>query len=278
MESGGGGASGTWESPDVVTPDRWRQPTTTTSTFPLPFTPQDDERIITYFRTPDNHIFVKLLTYRKRQFLQYHTDKMPIDCDRPIYSRIDSGNIHQSFLDVEPAGADGIKKPLYWQTTPYTWIDSFGIERTNQKLNPDGSPVRWTGGEYGGEYQPAEVFVNPVPAYFGWIYPNQSYSLAGYDNYTDIITDWSLYQHESSVTDVSYYYPPWKVVTYRQVVQFRQYIIYEYRFSPLPLRKQLPAILGGNAVISFFVLTTLHGASARLLNNDNSRTAIDDAT
>ena len=277
-DNGGGGATGSWESPDVMTPNRWQPPSTLTSTYPLPYVPQDDERPITYLRTPDNHIFIRLLTYRKRQFLQYHTDRLPIDCDRPIYSRIDSGNIHQSFLDVEPWGADGVKKPLYWQTTPYTWIDSFGIERTNQCINPDGSPVRWTGGEYGGEYQPAEEFVSPVPDYFGWIYPNQSYSLVGYDNYTDIITDWSLYQHESSVTDVSVYYPPWKMVTYRQVVQWRQYIIYEYRFSPLPLKKQLPAILGGNAVLSFFSLITLYGASARLIfNHDNTGTAIDDA-
>ena len=276
-DNGGGGRTGSWESPDVVTPNRWQPPSTLTSTFPLPFTPPSDERPVTYFRTPDNHIFIKILVYRKRQFVQYHTDRLPIDCDRPIYSRIDNGNIHQSFLTVEPWDENGERIPLYWQTTPYSWIDSFGIERTNQRLNPDGSPVRWTGGEYSSEYQPAEEVSNPVPDYFGWIYPNQSYTLAGYDNYTDIITDWTLYQHESSVTDVSFYYPPWKIVTYRQVVQHRQYVIFEYKFAPLPLVKQLPVILGGGAVFPFLSLSTLYGASSRLISYDDPGTTTDDA-
>ena len=276
--NGGGGATGSWESPDVITPNRWQPPSTLTSTYPLPHVPSDDERPITYFRTPDNHIFIRLLVYRKRQYLQYHTDRLPIDCDRPIYSRLDSGNVHQSFLDVEPFDSTGVRIPLYWQTTPYAWVDSYGIERVAQKVNPlDGSAVRWTGGEYVSEYQPAEEVSNPIPDYWGWVYPNQSYTLAGYDNYTDIITDWSLYQHESSVTDVSYYYPPWKIVTYRQVVQYRQYVIFEYKFAPLPLAKQLPVILGGNAVLSSISLATLYGASARLISYDNPRATTDDA-
>lgn len=275
--SGGGGSTGNWESPDVVTPDRWRPPSTLTSTYPLPYVPQDDERPMTYYRTPDNHIFIRLLLYRKRQFIQYHTDRLPIDCDRPIYTRIDNGNVHQSFLDVEPQDSTGVRIPLYWQTTPYSWVDSSGIERVAQNVNPvDGSAIRWTGGEYVSEYQPAEEVSNPIPDYFGWIYPNQSYTLAGYDNYTDIIADWSLWQHESSVTDVSYYYPPWKMVTYRQVVQYRQYVIFEYKFSPLPLVNQLPVILGGGAVFPFLFLTTLCGASSRL-SYDDSRAAADDA-
>ena len=278
-DNGGGGCIGSWESPDVVTPNRWQPPTTTTSTFPLPFAPPGDERPFTYFRTPDNHIFIRILVRRERRYMQYHTDYLPIDCDRPVYRRIDVGNIHQSFLKVEPEDANGVKIPLYWQTTPYTWIDSAGEERTNQRRNPDGSPVRWTGGEYLSEYQPPEEFLEPIPNYFGWIYPNQSYNLVGGYHCQDIITDWTLYQHESSVTDVSYYYPPWKMVTYRQVVQYRQYVIFEYRFSPLPLKKQLPVILGSNAVVSFIFLTMLYGASARLLTTpyDNTRTAIDDA-
>lgn len=276
-DNGGGGATGSWESPDVMTPNRWQQPTTTTSTFPLPFAPPGDERPFTYFRTPDNHIFIRLLVYRKRRYLQYHTDRLPIDCDRPVYSRIDDGNIHQSFLDVEPWDESGVKIPLYWQTTPYTWIDSSGIERTNQRMNPDGSPVRWTGGEYSSEYQPAEEYLTPVPDYFGWIYPNQSYNLVGGYQCIDIITDWGLYQRESSTTDVSVYYPPWKQETYRQVEQQRDYVIYEYRFASLPLTKQLPAILGGNAVVSSLFLTMLYGASSRFLSYDNTRTAIDDA-
>ena len=209
--------------------------------------------------------------------MQYHTDRLPIDCDRPVYSRIDTENTHQSFLTVEPWDENGVKIPLYWQTTPYTWIDSSGVERTNQRLNPDGSPVRWAGGEYASEYQPAEEVSNPVPDYFGWIYPNQSYTLAGYDNYTDIIADWSLYQHESSVTDVSYYYPPWQIVTYRQVVQYRQYVIFEYKFAPLPLVKQLPAIFGSSAVFPFLSLSTLYGASSRLTYHDDTRAIVDDA-
>lgn len=276
-DNGGGGCTGSWESPDVVTPNRWQPPSTLTSTFSLPYAPQDDERPITYIRTPDNHIFIRLLLYRKRQFIQYHTDRLPIDCDRPIYSRVDSENTHQSFLTVEPWDSNGVKIPLYWQTTPYSWIDSLGVERTNQCLNPDGSPVRWTGGEYSSEYQPAEEVSNPVPDYFGWIYPNQSYTLAGYDNYTDIIADWSLYQHESSVTDVSYHCPPWKIVTYRQVVQYRQYVIFEYKFAPLPLVKQLPAIFGSSAVMFSSVLTTLSGASARLTYYDDTRAVVGDA-
>ena len=276
-ESGGGGASGSWEAPDVVTPNRWQPPSTLTSTFPLPHVAPDDERPVTYFRTPDNHIFIRLLLYRKRQFVQYHTDRLPIDCDRPIYSRIDSGNTHQSFLDVEPQDSTGVRIPLYWQTTPYSWVDSSGIERVAQCVNPiDGSAVRWTGGEYVSEYQPAEVVENPIPDYFGWIYPNQSYTLIGYNNYTDIISDWALYQHESSVTDVSYYYPPWKIVTYRQVVQYKQYVIFEYKFAPLPLARQFPVILGWGAVLPFLFLTTLYGASARLIH-DNSRAITDDA-
>jgi len=276
-DSGGGGVSGTWETPDAVTPNRWQQPSTLTSTFPLPFAPQDDERPMTYFRTPDNHIFIRILAYRERRFLQYHTDHLPIDCDRPVYRRIDVGNIHQSFLEVEPEDANGVKIPLYWQTTPYTWVDSYGIERTCQYVNPiDGSPVRWTGGEYGSEYQPSEELVTPVPDYFGWIYPNQSYQLVGSYSCLDIIADWSLFQHESSTTDVNYSLPPWKRVAYRQVIQHKRYIVFEYKFSSLPLKKQLPVLCGGNAVMSFFALITHCGASVRYQYNDNSRTIVDD--
>ena len=271
----GGSTGGSWESPDVVTPNRWQPPSTLTSTFPLPHVPSDDGRPITYFRTPDNHIFIRLLLYRKRQFIQYNTDRLPIDCDRPIYSRIDNGNVHQSFLDVEPQDKYGTRIPLYWQTTPYSWVDSSGVERVAQQVNPDGSAIRWTGGEYASEYQPAEEVSNPIPDYFGWIYPNQSYTLAGYDNYTDIITDWSLYQHESSTTNVSYYYPPWKIETYRQVVQYRQYAIFEYKFAPLPLAKQLPVILGGGTIFPFLSLITPYGASSRLTYDDSRATTND---